>query len=243
VTAGSVDLPVGDPVPEWSPRPRPRRVVHDGRYCRLEPLDAVAHTRDLWDANAHDRDGRNWTYLMHGPYASIAAYEEWVSSAAASVDPLFFAVVDATGARAVGVAAYLRIAPDAGSIEVGHINFSPLLQRTRAATESMYLMMKHAFELGYRRYEWKCDALNAPSRAAAERLGLTYEGTFRQALVYKGRNRDSAWYAAIDKEWPALQRAFEEWLSDDNFDEHGRQRHRLSDLTARARRAWSAAAT
>ena len=132
----------------------------------------------------------------------------------------------------MGVASYLRIAPGAGSIEVGHINFSPLLQRTPAATEAMYLMMRHAFELGYRRYEWKCDALNAPSRAAAERLGLSFEGVFRQALVYKGRNRDSAWYAAIDKEWPALKSAFERWLAPENFDASGRQRKKLAELQA-----------
>ena len=133
--------------------------------------------------------------------------------------------------RAIGVAAYLRIAPEAGSIEVGHINFSPLLQRTPAATDAMYLMMRQAFELGYRRYEWKCDALNGPSRAAAERLGLTFEGIFRQEVVYKGRNRDSAWYAAIDREWPALKAAFETWLSPENFGPDRQQRQRLSVLT------------
>jgi RimJ/RimL family protein N-acetyltransferase len=227
--------PVGEAVPGWQPRPRPERRAHEGRYCRLEPLDVDRHLHDLWIANSHDTAARNWTYLVHGPYASVDEYEQWMRGASASSDPLFFAVIDRASARAAGVAAYLRIAPEAGSIEVGHINFSPLLQRTRAATDAMYLMMKHAFELGYRRYEWKCDALNQPSRAAAERLGLTYEGTFRQALVYKGRNRDSAWYAAIDKEWPALRRAFESWLSPGNFDERGEQRQRLSDLTARAR--------
>jgi RimJ/RimL family protein N-acetyltransferase len=153
-----------------------------------------------------------------------------VQRAASTADPLFYTV--GCDGKAVGVAAYLRIAPEAGSIEVGHINFSPLLQRTPAATEAMFLMMRHAFELGYRRYEWKCDSLNAPSRRAAQRLGLSYEGIFRQALVYKGRNRDSAWYAAIDKEWPALESAFERWLAPENFDTDGKQRVRLSDLTA-----------
>jgi RimJ/RimL family protein N-acetyltransferase len=130
------------------------------------------------------------------------------------------------------VASYLRIEPASGSIEVGHINYSPLLQRTPAATEAMYLMMQRVFDLGYRRYEWKCDALNARSRAAAQRLGLSFEGVFRQATVYKGRNRDTAWYAAIDQEWPALQAAFLQWLDPANFDEDGRQRLRLADLTS-----------
>ena len=146
-------------------------------------------------------------------------------------DPLFHAIVPAGSGRAEGVASYLRIAPEAGSIEVGHINFSPRLMRTPAATEAMYLMMKRAFDLGYRRYEWKCDALNAPSRAAARRLGLSYEGIFRQATVYKGRNRDTAWYAAIDSEWPALKAAFETWLDPANFDAEGRQRESLRALT------------
>jgi RimJ/RimL family protein N-acetyltransferase len=222
--------PIGEGVSAWRPPPSPSHVAFEGRYCRVEPLDRQRHAHSLWDANAVDVEQRNWTYLIHGPYASFDEYGEWVSGAGASADPLFFAVVD-TAARAVGVAAYLRIAPAAGSIEVGHINFSPLLQRTPAATEAMYLLMKYAFELGYRRYEWKCDALNHPSRVAAQRLGLSFEGVFRQALVYKGRNRDTAWYAAIDKEWPALKVAFEQWLSADNFNERGEQRIRLSDLT------------
>ncbi len=242
--------PIGDPVDGWTRRLPPSRAVMSGRYCRLEPLDPAEHTDDLWAAYATDVDHRNWTYLMHGPHTAVAQFSSWVRTASATLDPLFFAVVVDTALlrtagltsratadlgsdeRAVGVAAYLRISPDAGSIEVGHINFSPLLQRTSAATEAMYLMMKHAFERGYRRYEWKCDALNAPSRAAAARLGLSFEGVFRQALVYKGRNRDSAWYAAIDRDWPALKAAFETWLAPDNFDGSSRQRTSLSALTA-----------
>jgi RimJ/RimL family protein N-acetyltransferase len=146
-------------------------------------------------------------------------------------DPLFFAIVDRTTSAPLGVASWLRIDPRAGSIEVGHLHFSPRLQRTPHATEAMFLMMQRAFELGYRRYEWKCDALNAPSRAAAQRLGLSFEGVFRQAWVVKGRNRDTAWYAAIDTEWPALRAAFTPWLDPANFDAAGRQRTRLSDLT------------
>ncbi len=229
--------PIGDPVDSWRSPDAPQRLEMEGRYCRLVPLDPEQHTSSLWDAYATEVEPRNWTYLLHGPYDTIDEFDAWVRGAASTTDPLFFAVMDQSSARAVGVAAYLRIAPAAGSIEVGHINFSPLLQRTPAATEAMYLMMRHAFALGYRRYEWKCDALNAPSRAAAERLGLTFEGIFRQATVYKGRNRDSAWYAAIDKEWPVLEAAFEKWLAPDNFDANGRQRERLSNLTCNALRS------
>jgi RimJ/RimL family protein N-acetyltransferase len=224
--------PIGASVADWSGAlPPPRNALH-GRYCRLEPLE-TSHARALWDAYGLDAEHRNWTYLVHGPFASFDEFLEWVERARLTADPLFYAVLVSAGegdsdARAAGVAAYLRIAPDNGSIEVGHINFSPLLQRTRAATESMYLMMKHAFELGYRRYEWKCDELNGPSRAAAERLGLQYEGTFRQATVYKGRNRDTAWYATIDRDWPALRARFERWLAPENFDESGRQRSKLT---------------
>jgi RimJ/RimL family protein N-acetyltransferase len=161
---------------------------------------------------------------MQGPYATFDDYAAWVDGARITRDPLFFAIL---APHPVGVAAYLRIAPEAGSIEVGHINFSPLLQQTAAATEAMYLMMARVFDLGYRRYEWKCDALNAASRRAAERLGFTFEGIFRQATVYKGRNRDSAWYSLIDQEWPARRAAFERWLAPENFDAQGRQRSQL----------------
>jgi len=147
----------------------------------------------------------------------------------ASEDPLFFAIVDAASGRAAGIGSYLRIGPASGSIEVGHLQFSPRLQRTPAATEAMQLMMCNAFELGYRRYEWKCDALNAASRRAAERLGFRFEGVFRQATVYKGRSRDTAWYSIIDQEWPGLERAFRMWLEPGNFDHDGRQRRSLAD--------------
>jgi RimJ/RimL family protein N-acetyltransferase len=211
-----------------------------GRYCSIEPLDVAAHARDLFEANALDIEGRNWTYLPYGPFATLDAYVEWMKGACRGDDPLYFAVRDLCTDKAAGVATYLRIAPEAGTIEVGHLNFSPLLQRSRAATEAMYLMMRRAFELGYRRYEWKCDALNTPSRAAAERLGFTYEGIFRQAIVYKGRNRDTAWFAAIDREWPLLKVAFESWLDASNFDPDGQQRASLSTLTARALRSGGA---
>lgn len=171
-----------------------------------------------------------WTYLLSGPFASLAEYRTWLEAKQASDDPLFFAIVDGATRLAVGLASYLRIDAANGSMEVGHLQFSPLLQRTAAATEAMYLMMKQAFELGYRRYEWKCDALNAASRRAAERLGFSFEGIFRQAVVYKGRNRDTAWYSIIDKEWPAIDAAYRQWLDPANFDEAGQQRSSLSAL-------------
>jgi RimJ/RimL family protein N-acetyltransferase len=200
----------------------------EGRFCRLEPLTLV-HAPALWEVFRLD-DGRNWTYLATEPFARFEEFEGYVMQSAGSVDPQFYAIL--TDGIAAGIASYLRITPAAGTIEVGHIHFSPRLQRTPAATEAMYLMMRRAFELGYRRYEWKCDAFNAPSRRAAERLGFSYEGIFRQAVVTKGRNRDTAWYACIDSEWPALARAFETWLSPDNFDDAGHQRQSLSALTA-----------
>ncbi|MGD9905538.1 MAG: GNAT family N-acetyltransferase [Vicinamibacterales bacterium] len=227
--------PIGPALDGWQPPPRPARRVHDGQWTRLEPLDPDAHGRALFDANALDTDGRNWTYLPIGPFAAFADYDAWLRRVAAADDPLFFTVVDRAGNRPIGVASYLRIDPPAGSIEVGHINFSPLAQRTRCATEAMYLMMREAFALGYRRYEWKCDALNAPSRAAADRLGFTYEGLFRQATIYKQRSRDTAWYSIIDGEFPALDRAFAAWTAPENFDRDGRQRRRLADCITDAR--------
>ena len=224
--------PVGLRLEGWTPPPCPSREPMHGRFCRLEALDPARHAEELHAANALDADGRNWTYLPYGPFADFAAYRAWVAKQAESGDPLFYAIVDLADATAVGVASYLRIAPAAGSIEVGHLAFSPRLQRRPAATEAMYLMMRRAFELGYRRYEWKCNALNAPSRVAAQRLGLSFEGVFRQAIVSKGRNRDTAWYAAIDAEWPQLKAAFEQWLAPENFDAAGRQRVALSTLTA-----------
>jgi RimJ/RimL family protein N-acetyltransferase len=220
--------PVGFAVPHWTPPRRPPRASLPGRFCGVEPLDPDRHATDLFAANALDAEGRNWTYLPYGPFPTPAVYRAWMDRTCRGDDPLFHAIVDRATGRAVGVASYLRIAPAEGSIEIGHLAFSPLLQRTPAATEAMYLMMRRAFELGYRRYEWKCDALNAPSRAAAQRLGLTFEGVFRQATVYKGRNRDTAWYAAIDREWPALREEFVRWLDPGNFDDEGRQRTRLA---------------
>jgi RimJ/RimL family protein N-acetyltransferase len=205
-----------------------------GRFARVEPLDVERHAAELFAANSADVGGGMWTYMGYGPFASLADYRAWAEASARSDDPLFHAIVDLSTGRAAGIASYLRIEPAVGVVEVGHIALSPALQRTAAATEAMWLMMRRVFEeLGYRRYEWKCDALNAPSRRAAERLGFTYEGTFRQATIYKGRNRDTAWFSIIDKEWPAIDAAFRAWLAPEGFDDTGRQRRRLSELMSR----------
>ena len=223
--------PIGFAVDDWLPPEPPSRQPMEGGTCRLEVLDPERHADDLHAANMLDTEHRIWTYLPYGPFETPSAYRKWADEASRSSDPLFHAIIDNVSGKAVGVASYLRINPAVGSIEVGHINYSPLLQRTPAATESMYLMMKRVFDAGYRRYEWKCDALNARSRTAAQRLGFSYEGVFRQATIYKGRNRDTAWYAIIDKEWPELEEAFDRWLDPSNFDEQGRQRQRLTELT------------
>ena len=223
--------PIGEPLDGWQAPPRPTAAVIDGTWARLERLEPDRHARALYEANALDTDGRNWTYLPVGPFAAFDDYERWLRAVSAGPDPYFFAVIDRATGRPVGVASYLRLDPASGVIEVGHIAYSPLLQRTPAATEAMYLLMKQVFDLGYRRYEWKCDSLNAPSRAAAQRLGFSFEGIFRQAVIYKGRNRDTAWYAITDKAWPALQAAFAQWLAPANFDDQGQQQVALTVLT------------
>lgn len=222
---------VGAPLPQWQPAQRPPKTPMAGRYCRVEPFDSHLHGEALHTANLEDSTGASWTYLPYGPFDTLADYRVWAARTCTGDDPLFHCIIDAENGNATGVASYLRIDPLNGSIEVGHIHYAPALQRTRAATEAMFLMMRRVFELGYRRYEWKCNALNAGSRAAAQRLGFSFEGVFRQAAVSKGRNRDTAWYAMIDAEWPRLRVAFERWLDPDNFDAHGRQRVALSTLT------------
>ena len=203
------------------------------QYCTVEPIEIAKHAQSLHEANLEAEDGRYWTYLSYGPFEEYAAYEAWMRGTCLGDDPQFYAIVEAKSGRALGVASYLRIHPEVGSIEVGHINFAPALQRTPAATEAMYLMMKNAFDtLGYRRYEWKCDDLNEPSKKAALRLGFKFEGVFRQATMYKGRNRDTAWFSILDSEWPTLKAAFEAWLDPANFDELGQQKRRLQDFTA-----------
>jgi RimJ/RimL family protein N-acetyltransferase len=225
-------LPIGPVVQGWTAPPAPPSTPMEGRYCSVVRFDPARHATDLHAANSLDRDGRNWTYLTVGPFATEAAYREWADKVAPGADPMFHAIIDATTRKPVGVASYMRIDGPNGVIEVGHLAYSPLLQRKPAATEAMYLMMKRVFELGYRRYEWKCNSHNAPSRAAAQRLGFSYEGLFRQAAIHKGRNRDTAWFSIIDSEWPALRAAFERWLAPANFDGDGRQRVSLSSLTA-----------
>ena len=222
---------IGDPVPGWRAPGHPPKQSICGTYCRLEPLDPARHAEELFGANAADPGGKNWTYLPYGPFPDPDEYREWLDSVAAGDDPQFYAIIDQRDGQAAGLASYLRITPATGSIEVGHLHFSERLKHTAAATEAMYLMMAHAFDLGYRRYEWKCDALNAGSCRAAERLGLSYEGTFRQHTVYKGRNRDTAWFAAVDADWPALREAFVGWLEPGNFDPDGIQRRSLGEFT------------
>ena len=223
--------PIGRPVPDWTTRPLPPLTAMTGRLCRVEPLVPETHAADLFEANRADGRGRNWTYLNADGFTELAGYRAWLDKMTAGSDPLFHAIVDLATGRAVGVASYLRIDPANGVIEVGHINYSPRLQRTPAATEAMFLMMRRAFdELGYRRYEWKCDDRNEPSLAAAKRLGFRYEGTFRQALVYKDRNRDTAWFSILDGEWPAIKSAFQRWLAPENFDAAGRQQQGLAAL-------------
>jgi RimJ/RimL family protein N-acetyltransferase len=223
--------PVGLPLSNWSPPGFPSREPMDGRFCRLEPFNPSLHAAALYQANRIDIEGRMWTYLPYGPFDTLDSYRAWAEDVCSRSDPLFFAILERMTGKPLGVASYLRIDPPNGSIEVGHLSYSPLLQRASAATEAMFLMMERAFSLGYRRYEWKCDALNGPSRSAAQRLGFSFEGVFRQAAVVKGRNRDTAWFAIIDRDWPSLRDAFERWLHPSNFDENGRQRARLSTMT------------
>jgi RimJ/RimL family protein N-acetyltransferase len=227
---------IGDAVLNWRPPVAPPHTPLHGTRCDVVAFDVAEHGDALYEANERG-DGSNWTYLFAEPPASREAYLEYMRASFTGADPLCYAIVDRATRVAVGVASYMRIVPEHGCIEVGHINFSPALQRTPVATEAMYLMMAHVFELGYRRYEWKCDALNAPSRAAAQRLGFSFEGVFRQAIVYKGRNRDTAWYAITDADWPAVREAFEQWLAPENFDAHGSQRVQLRWLTSKLLRA------
>jgi RimJ/RimL family protein N-acetyltransferase len=231
--------PVGASLAKWEKPAHPPRVPMKGRFCHLEPLAPERHGKDLYAANAQDQDGRSWTYLPYGPFDSFESYQSWLREMSQKDDPLFFAIIQKSDGRPVGVASYLRIMPEGGTIEVGHLHFSEQLKRSPVATEAMFLMMKNVFDLGYRRCEWKCDALNAASRAAAQRLGFRHEGTFRQATVYKGRSRDTAWFSIIDSEWPALTGAFSRWLAPENFDESGEQRSRLSELTQEALRQES----
>lgn len=219
----------------WATRPRPSREPMRGRLVRVEPFDVGTHAADLFEAYRRDTEGALWAYMPYGPFADIDAYREHARTVMAGDDPYFHSIVDLSTGKAVGVASLMRIVPEHGVIEVGHICYSPLLQRTPGATEAMYLMASRVFdELGYRRYEWKCNDANAASKRAAERLGFSFEGIFRKHLVVKEKNRDTAWFSITDDEWPRLREAFETWLDPANFDDKGNQRRSLQSLTAMA---------
>lgn len=217
---------------DWKPATPPPRAPIDGRYVRLEPLHAQRHGDDLWLAlQGPDSDSALWDYLPYGPFAERSAFDDWLAGKEATDDPLFFTVIDKATAKAVGLLSFLRIAPTDGCIEIGHIAFGSAMQRSPASTEAIWLLMKLAMDqLGNRRLEWKCNARNARSRRAAERLGFTQEGLFRQHAVIKGQNRDTAWFSIIDVEWPPIREAFQRWLAVGNFDEQGQQRRRLEEL-------------
>ena len=225
---GGAALPLGDLV-DPVPAATPARTVLEGTSVSIVPFDVEEHSAALFEATATHDD--LWAYMGQGPFGDLASFVDYYAVAAEKTDPLLFTILERESGRPLGHATYLRIAPNDRVIEVGNILYTPALQRTRGATEAMYLMARHAFEdLGYRRYEWKCNALNAPSRRAALRLGFTYEGTFRQHMIVKGRNRDTAWFAMLDSEWPVVKAAFEAWLSPENFAEDGSQRFDLATI-------------
>ncbi|UFH50671.1 GNAT family N-acetyltransferase [Pseudomonas sp. KNUC1026] len=198
--------PLGEPVEAWQPRPQPEGVTLTGCHCRLEPLDAARHADALYTAYSQAADGRDWTYLFVGPFDSAEQYREYTTAIARSTDPRHYAIIDLNSGEPVGTIALMRIDPAHGVIEVGSVTFSPLLKQSVLSTEAQYLLMRYVFDtLGYRRYEWKCDSLNEPSRRAAQRLGFTFEGIFRQAVIYKGRSRDTAWFSLLAQEWPMVR--------------------------------------
>jgi RimJ/RimL family protein N-acetyltransferase len=231
MTPASPTLPIG-PLVDSRPAKRPEQVTLKGRWITLVPLDAGAHAEALYEGSNGDAARESvWTYLFDGPYHNLDEFRANIEAKARSTDPLFFAVIDNSSGRAVGYQTFLRIDTPNRVIEVGNIMYTPAMQRTAGATEAQYLFAAHVFDdLGYRRYEWKCNALNAPSRRAAERFGFAFEGIFRQHMIVKGRNRDTAWFAMLDSEWPARKAAYERWLAPDNFDSDGRQKVALSAL-------------
>lgn len=230
MTSSEKLLPLGTPLPGWTARLLPPRKILEGRYCRLEPLDPVTHGDDLVAA-FKTTDPESWTYLFHGPFTDDAGIRGWLANSASAPGFIYYTIIDLATARAAGIASYMRMDPANGAIEVGSIHYSDALKQTRASTEAMFLMMRHVFDdLGYRRYEWKCNDRNAPSRRAALRLGFTFEGVFRQHMIVKSRSRDTAWFSMLDREWPARRAAFEGWLGMENFDAEGRQKRRLQDF-------------
>ena len=221
----------GEIVESFSIPPHPKGISIEGKLVDLKPLIASEFAEELFISNAIDKEGINWAYLPYGPFESQADYAKWIKSFEEGDDPIFFAIISKKLKKAIGIASFLRINPTKGLIEVGHINYSPLLQKTTEATEAMFLMMKWVFDNGYRRYEWKCNALNLKSRRAAQRLGFSYEGVFRQMTISKGRNRDTAWFAIIDKEWAEIEKCFDQFLSESNFDNNGKSKVSLTSLT------------
>jgi RimJ/RimL family protein N-acetyltransferase len=216
---------------DWRGARQPRREPLDGESVRLEPLDVGRHGEDLFAAS--EGADETWRYLPYGPFANRGEFMGWLERHSATADPMAFAIIDRSARAARGIATFMSIVPEHGVIEIGHIWLSPRLQRTRQATEAIFVMSRHAFDvLGNRRLEWKCDAANEPSRRAAERFGFVFEGVFRQHRVFKARNRDTAWYSIIDSEWPSRRAEFEAWLSPGNFDADGVQRTSLSEIRA-----------
>lgn len=222
------DQPIGPELSDWIPPAVPEAAQLSGRYCLLERLDPQRHAAALFAAYEEASDERDWTYMSAGPFATEDAYANWATAAANRDTEGHYAIIDRATLRPLGTMALMRMAPEHGCIEVGTVMLSPAVQRTRIATEAHYMLMRYVFELGYRRYEWKCDSLNQASIQAARRLGFTYEGTFRQAMVYKHRSRDTAWFAIIDQDWLTIQQAFEDWLAPENFDPAENQITRLN---------------
>jgi RimJ/RimL family protein N-acetyltransferase len=228
-TDPATGLPIGTRVASTSAVPRPERVVLDGRYCRLEPLDPKRHGDDLFRASTPPDAAARHIYLFEEPPVSRAAFQTWLETVAASNDPLFFAVIDKRTGRCEGRQTLMRIDPTHHVIETGSIYWGPAISRTHVATEANFLFGKYVFDtLGYRRFEWKCNALNAPSRVAAERFGFTYEGHFRRAVIIKGRSRDTSWYSMIAEDWPRIKAGYERWLAPENFAADGVQKTKLS---------------
>ena len=214
---------------EWKGVPRPARVTLEGRYVRLEPLDPARHCEDLLASARQPGADDRFRYLADEPPADLTAFVPWIEKSAVSTDPLFFAVINRETARAEGRQSLMRIDPVHGVVEIGHILWGPAIARTRVVTEALYLCASHVFDaLGYRRFEWKCNNLNEPSKHAARRFGFAFEGVFRQHMVTKGRNRDTAWFAMTDGDWPRLKAGYEAWLRPENFDKNKQQKTKLS---------------
>ena len=223
---------IGYPLTTWKPCNHPPKTEIYGQYCHIVLLSIEKHAKALYESYSKNKDHRQWTYLPYGPFDGengLNEFKKWLKESCIHNDPLFHCVIDIKTNKAVGLLSLMRIQPEIGVIEVGHVHFSPLMQGTRLSTEALYLLMRRVFdELGYRRYEWKCDTLNTPSKNAANRLGFTLEGVFRQSTTYKGRTRDTAWFSIINNEWPKLKKQFESWLNPENFNENGQQIHPLS---------------